>query len=65
MNIWQVSDDDFEAIWPIFQHIVVAGYTYAYARQTSKDQARKIWLVSPKKAYVAEIEGGDCRHLLY
>jgi len=44
---------------------VVAGYTYAYARQTSKDQARKIWLVSPKKAYVAEIEGGDCRHLFY
>ena len=57
MNIRQASGDDFEAIWPIFQHIVAAGDTYAYARQTSKDQARTIWLVSPKKTYVAEIEG--------
>ena len=59
MNIRQASGDDFEAIWPIFQHIVAAGDTYAYARQTSKDQARTIWLVSPKKTYVAEIGPGD------
>ncbi len=57
MNIRQASGDDFEAIWPIFKHIVAAGNTYAYARHTSKDQARTIWLVSPKKTYVAEIEG--------
>ncbi len=47
---------DFDAIWPIFHEVVAAGDTYAYAPDTSKDDARKIWLANPDRTYVVEIE---------
>ena len=57
MNIREVIDGDFDGIWPIFHHIVKAGETYAYPRDTSKVQAEKIWLEAPRKTYVVEEAG--------
>ena len=54
MNIREATEKDFEAIWPIFNEIVVAGETYAYPPDTSRDEALQLWLRLPQKTYVAE-----------
>ena len=48
--------DDFPAIWAIFQPTVAAADTYAYAPNTTRAQARRIWMEAPLY-YVAE-DGG-------
>lgn len=58
MNIREAAKEDFESIWPIFHEIVAAGDTYAYSKDTTKKQARKIWMETPRKTYVFE-ESGD------
>jgi len=57
MNIREANREDFEQIWPIFHEIVAAGETYAYERDTSREEAEKIWLGSPRKTYVFEEDG--------
>ena len=57
MHIREATEADFEAIWPIFHEIVVAGETYAFPQNTSKEEAKTLWLQVPRKTYVAEKEG--------
>ena len=57
MKIREATKEDFDLIWPIFQEIVRAGETYVYPQNTSKEQALKIWLDTPKKTYVLEVDG--------
>jgi L-amino acid N-acyltransferase YncA len=57
MIIREATEHDFEAIWPIFHDIVAAAETYAYAPDTSKEEALKIWLDTPRKTFVAEENG--------
>ncbi len=52
MNIREATTEDWEGIWPIFHAVVAAGETYAYELDTSKEQAKKIWLDAPRKTYV-------------
>lgn len=52
-----VTDDDFQAIWPIFQTVVRAGETYAYALDTSYAEAEKIWMQVPQYTFVVEEAG--------
>ena len=54
MNIREATEKDFEKIWPIFHEIVSLGETYAYSRNTTKNEALKIWLTAPKKTFVFE-----------
>jgi L-amino acid N-acyltransferase YncA len=54
MNIREATKYDWDSIWPIFHEIVKAGETYAYEIGTTKEQAEKIWLNSPRKTYVFE-----------
>jgi L-amino acid N-acyltransferase YncA len=49
--------DDFAAIWPIFRAVVAAGDTYAYDPATTPDEARRIWMESPARPFVAELDG--------
>jgi L-amino acid N-acyltransferase YncA len=58
MNIREATKSDWEKIWPIFNEIVSTGETYAYDPATSKEQAEKIWLETPRKVYVFEEDGG-------
>ena len=57
MKIREAEVEDFDAIWPIFHEVTSAGNTYAYARDTSKDEAFRIWMEAPAKTFVAEDEG--------
>lgn len=57
MKIREATKEDFNMIWPIFHEIVTAGETYAYANDTTKEQALKIWIEAPRKTYVFEEDG--------
>ena len=57
MNIREVTRDDFDRIWPIFHEIVAAGDTYAYPRDTTREQALELWLDAPRKTYLVEEDG--------
>lgn len=57
MIIREAAEQDFEAIWPIFREIVAAGETYAYPRDTTKEEALEIWLHTPRKTFVAVADG--------
>ena len=54
MNIRKIIDGDFDDIWPIFHAIVNKGDTYAYPRDTNKEQAQNLWLEMPLITYVVE-----------
>ena len=64
MKIREAKTGDFEQIWPIFQEVVTAGETYAYRRDTTREQALKIWLDAPRRTYVFE-EAGRIRGTYY
>lgn len=57
MNIREAKKEDWDCIWPIFSEIVSAGETYAYDPATSKAEAEKIWLDTPRKVFVFEENG--------
>jgi L-amino acid N-acyltransferase YncA len=57
MHIREATIADFDQIWPIFKTIVTAGETYAYPRDTTREQAIKLWLEAPRKTFVAEENG--------
>ncbi len=57
MNIREATENDFDQIWPIFLEVVSVGETYAYPRDTSKEQALKIWIDTPRITYVFEEDG--------
>jgi ribosomal protein S18 acetylase RimI-like enzyme len=54
MHIREATIADFDQIWPIFQTVVTAGETYAYPRDTTREQAIRLWLETPRKTFVAE-----------
>ena len=57
MKIREATKKDFDEIWLIFQKIVSAGETYAYPRDTNKEEAERLWLQIPRKTYIIEEEG--------
>lgn len=57
MDIREATEKDWEAIWPIFHEVVSAGETYAYEKNTTKEEAKEIWLELPRKTYVVEEYG--------
>ncbi len=50
-------DADFPGIWTIFQQVVATGDTYAYAADTTRRQARRLWTEAPAEAFVVEDDG--------
>ena len=57
IKIREATTEDFEAIWPIFDAVVSVGETYAYATDTTQEQAYHIWMELPRKTYVVEQNG--------
>ena len=55
--IRRAVEDDFNAIWPIFESVARAGETYAYSRNITRDQAFQQWMVVPRQTYVCELDG--------
>ena len=48
-------DTDFDAIWPIFHAVVEAGDTYAYAPETTREQARALWMAPGQRTFCASV----------
>jgi GNAT superfamily N-acetyltransferase len=51
--------EDWAAIWPFFRRIVAAGETYAYDRDMSEDEGRRMWMVGPPGRTVVALDGSD------
>ena len=57
MNIREVIDGDFDDMWPNLHDIVNKGDTYAYPRDTNKEQAQNLWLEMPLATFLVEKNG--------
>jgi L-amino acid N-acyltransferase YncA len=57
MKIRLAEKQDHEAIWHIFHDIVSRGETYAFAPDTTREQALEVWVKKPTATYVAEVRG--------
>jgi RimJ/RimL family protein N-acetyltransferase len=57
MKIREIIENEFENIWPIFHEIVSSGETYPYPRDTSREEAKELWIHVPRKTYVIESAG--------
>lgn len=57
MNIRAATPADFEQIWPLFRDIVVAGETYAFPADITKEQAFDLWMRVARQSYVCEADG--------
>lgn len=55
--IREATQDDWPSIWPIFSEVVSAGETYAYDPDTSFEEAKQLWLDTPRKTFVFEENG--------
>lgn len=58
MQIQKATNKEFDAFWPIFQKVVLAGDTYGYPTDISKQAAYKAWMESPATTYMA-VEDGE------
>jgi GNAT superfamily N-acetyltransferase len=56
VQIRDAIPEDWAAIWPFLHRIVAAGETYAYGRDLSEDQARKLWLLEPPGRTVVAVD---------
>ncbi|PCI78207.1 MAG: GNAT family N-acetyltransferase [SAR86 cluster bacterium] len=57
MQIQIATPQDFDNFWPIFQQIARSGETYAYSTNITKAEARKKWMETPARTYVAKVNG--------
>lgn len=57
MIIREITQADFEQLWPIFQEIVAAGETYAFPPDMNREQAYVAWVQTPRKTFVFEDQG--------
>jgi len=57
MNIREARPEDFDQILPIFLEIVIAGETYAFPPDITREQAFDVWFKNPRKSYVCEVNG--------
>ncbi len=57
MDIRRATEDDFEALWPIFRAVIATGDTYVFAPETSREEAFAYWLGPGVASYVAEEDG--------
>lgn len=57
MTIREAKQADFDAIWAIFREVVRAGTTYAYSPDTTRQEARELWIKAPRLTFVLEKRG--------
>jgi len=47
VTIRDARPEDWAAIWPFFQRIVLARETYAFDPDMTEDEARRLWMIGP------------------
>jgi L-amino acid N-acyltransferase YncA len=57
VEIREAKPEDWLAIWPFFEQIVVAGETYAYDPGMSEPEARRLWMVGAPGRTVVAVDG--------
>jgi len=57
-TIRQATAGDWPGIWTIFHDVVRRGDTYAFAPDTDEDEAKRLWVETPRATYVA-VDGDD------
>ena len=57
MTIRPTIESDWPAIWAMFRVVCAAGDAYAYDAETTEEAARKLWVIPPTIAFVAEEDG--------
>ena len=57
LDIRMAAEDDFDAVWPLFHVIVQKGETYAFAPDTDRAEAHRLWMDVPTATYVAVQNG--------
>jgi ribosomal protein S18 acetylase RimI-like enzyme len=58
MDIREISPDEFDAAWPVFQAVIATGDTYPYDPGMTIDEAREMWTTPPARTFAAS-EGGE------
>lgn len=58
ISIRKATAQDWPGIWKIFHAVVGRGDTYAYAPDTSEDEAKHIWMELAKATFVA-VDGNE------
>lgn len=57
VTIRLAKEEDFDAIWGIFQPIVAAGETYSFDTDCTREEAYQQWMAQPEACFVALING--------
>ena len=57
LDIRMAAEGDFDAVWSLFHAIVQKGETYAFAPDTDRAEAQRLWMDIPTATYVAVQEG--------
>jgi L-amino acid N-acyltransferase YncA len=52
-----ITAADHEMVWQIFHEVVAPGDTYAFAPDTTRDEAIRLWVDVPQATYVADDDG--------
>jgi len=55
--IRKAESEDFDDIWQIFHTVVSRGDTYTFDPETTRDEARAIWMSPQAWTYVAMLDG--------
>jgi len=58
MQVRDATPEDWPAIWPFLRQIVATGETYAYDRDMTEEQARRLWMVGPPGHTVVAVDDG-------
>jgi GNAT superfamily N-acetyltransferase len=58
MDIREISPDEFDAVWPVFEAVIATGDTYPYDPGMPIDEAREMWTTPPARTFAAW-EGGE------
>ncbi|KAA0941776.1 GNAT family N-acetyltransferase [Streptomyces apricus] len=58
MPIREATTEDWPRIWPFWHRIVAAGETYTWDPDTSREDARALWMAPGKRVFVAEDASG-------
>jgi L-amino acid N-acyltransferase YncA len=59
MEIRDATAADWPAIWPFLHEIIAAGETYAYDRDMTQEQARRLWMIEPPGRTVVAVDHDD------
>ena len=53
MDIREISPDEFDTVWPVFEAVIAAGDTYPYDPGMTIDEARHMWTTPPARTFGA------------